>query len=289
MYLPYWGMQMRPFDNSHETRFFVPLESSALARMKLHYALSQELGVATVTGVAGVGKTELARMVMNDLAEEGWAVAYVGTLPQRVETLLGVLARFWGASAPAAPPLEALLDQLTTLHEADTRVLAVIDEMHTIEDVGILEGLRALLNLEAGGRRLVNLVLVGQDGMDRLLARASAFASHVALQVRLQPMSAEETKKYILYRLKVAGCSRGIFTRRAAELVYEFSLGLPRNVNRLCELALMTGFGLQAKKIGPEFVRMAAQELGLAPRPDESSPPPGGRVDILAELASPQD
>jgi len=286
MYLEYWGMQVRPFDCGHAPAFFVPLENIALCQTKLRYILSAELGAATLTGVAGVGKSELARMTLHELQQADWATAYVANPSGRSEDVMRMIAGLLGSTAEAGSPLEILVAQLVRLAEQQRKVCVVVDEVHTVKDLDILEAFRMLLNVECAGRRILNVILAGQPGMDALLEQASDFRSHTALRVHLQPIDLEETKRYVLFRLKEAGCSRGLFTRQAADCVHEFSGGLPRNINRVCELALVTGFGLQVKKIGPDIVRMAAQDLGLIPAPTEVSPAPSGSLDILASLAS---
>ncbi len=273
MYLSHWGMRRRPFDNSHALEFFVPVESASLALAKLRYVLSSELGAAALTGPAGVGKTQVARIVCNELAAAGWITAYLTNPSGTCAETLSRIAFLLGTLVPEEAALPALMATLTELREAGKKVCLAVDEVHTIHDPDILENLRMLLDQERAERRLLNLVLIGQPAMKKKLAAASDFASHLALNIKMEPMGPEETNNYVLYRLKVAGCNSGIFTRRAADMIYRLAGGLPRNVNRLCELSLVTGFGLGAKKVAPEIVRMAAEDLGLA-----TAPGPVGRT-----------
>jgi type II secretory pathway predicted ATPase ExeA len=99
--------------------------------------------------------------------------------------------------------------------------------------------------------------------MEQRMRSASGFASHLAMKVWLRPLTQEDTKNYVLYRLKAAGCQRGLFTRQAADAIFQYTGGFPRNINRLCELSLTIACGLQAKKIGPEIIETAAENLGL--------------------------
>jgi general secretion pathway protein A len=267
MYLQYWGMNAHPFGQGHVPSFFVPTEGAGLALTKLRYVLSAEVGVAAIHGMAGAGKTEIARVALAELEKTGWVTASVINPSGASADMLGLTAALLGATAGAGiSPLERLVARIVELGDSGKQICLLVDDVHTIGDLGVLEAMRMLLNLERHGRRLLNLVLAGQEGMAGILEKCSAFNSHVALNIRLEPMSQDETKKYILYRLKVAGCRRGIFTRYAAEAIYRFSHGLPRHVNRLCELSLVTGYGLQARKVAPEIVEMAAGDLNLAPQ-----------------------
>ncbi len=292
MYLPYWGMTHQPFAGANSPASFVPLESALLVLTKLRYVIGAELGSVLLTGPGGCGKSGLARLVMDEFAAAGWATAYLANPSGEPGEVLGLLAFLLGA--PADGGLTALLRRLDELCAAGRRVCVVFDDLHTVQDRELLENLRMLLNVEAGGRKAVNLLLVGQPEAEAKLRRASNFLGHISLRVRMQAFDEEDAKKYVLYRLKVAGCSRGIFTRSAAEEIYRLSGGLPRHINRLCELALLVGCGLSVKKIGPEVIQTAAADLGLEPggepaKEKETSSLTGGEeedgIDILAELA----
>ncbi len=302
MYLRHWGMTRRPFSNTHALDMFVPLESSVLALNKLRYALAAELGVVCVGGPAGVGKTELVRIVVEDLRRAGWMAGYLPNPRGSRETVMRAVGRELGAPAEpdASWPTEEVQWRLQSLADADARVCLAVDDVQTVEEAGFLEDLRLLLNVERDGLPVLNLVLAGQPHMDDLLAGTSHFDSRVAMRVPLKSFTEDETMHYVLYRLKLAGCTRGIFTRRAAEMIYQLSGGVAADVNRLCELALVTGFGLKADKIKPEVVENAGRDLGLSPTTavdqdlDDfwAAPPPqpepktarDGDFDILASL-----
>ncbi len=287
MYLEYWGMQVRPFANVHAPEFHVAVTGAKLARAKLRYAFAAELGAAVLLGEAGVGKTELARMIIHDLEAEGWVTGYMVIPAGSIDGILGVMSNLLGEEngESRGEPLERMMRKISEFSRGGRRVCMVIDEVHAMRDIQVLEVLRMLLGQEYESRNVVNLLFVGQEGMEGKLRQASGLESHIALRMRLGPMSMEDTKKYMLFRLKMAGCSRGIFTRHAAELVHEFSRGIARNINRLCELALVTGFGLGMKKIGPDVVQMAAQDLGMIPAASQSTPSASRDEDILAGIS----
>lgn len=264
MYLKYWGMTRRPFDNSHAQDLFVPVESAMLALTKLRYAAAMGLGCACVYGASGSGKTELLRMAMRDFAGSGWAVVYLANPSgSRNEVFTGLLHQIDGMLEEGMSPLEALELRLHRIGHAGGRVLLALDEVQASTDLGLLNDLRMLMNIEVEGTPVLNILAGGQEGLLQRLSEAGRFDARVALKVRLLPFNEEETETYMLSRLKIAGCERGIFTRQAAALVFEASGGLPGSINRLCELALVTSYALRQDKIKPELIRVAAQELGL--------------------------
>jgi type II secretory pathway predicted ATPase ExeA len=70
----------------------------------------------------------------------------------------------------------------------------------------------------------------------------------------------------IAYRLAVAGSKESPFNDDAALEVYRLSLGLPRQVCQVCEMALLAGYAGKQSQIDVEAVRSAAAELRLAER-----------------------
>ena len=281
MYEQHWGLRRPPFDEAHAGESFVDLERLALARARLRHVCAQGQGAAAVVGPPGVGKTAVVLSLLRELDAQGWVASYVGGPLGGARDALGAIARDHGGEG--ASPLEAIEAAVAVLDRERRRACVAVDELHSPQGRALLEDLRMLLNIEAEGRRPLRLVLVGQDPLVDALRRTSSFHQRLAYLWRMAPMTVEETKHYILARLKAAGCTRGLFTKSAAELVCALSGGCPREVNRLCELALATGYGLGADKVGEDLVRMAAAELGLAPRqtaaPDAAPPQPPTGVD----------
>ena len=71
----------------------------------------------------------------------------------------------------------------------------------------------------------------------------------------------EETVSYVVHRLQVAGCQQEIFQSDALEAIHEFSCGIPRRINRLCDLALLIGFAEQRTTIDRERLHAVSHEL----------------------------
>ncbi|MBN2712791.1 MAG: AAA family ATPase [Planctomycetes bacterium] len=258
-------MRERPFDNSHGLNFFVPHDSAMLSLAKLRYAMNTHQGAACLTGLAGTGKTELLRIVMDELEQTGWACAYIPNPSGVKDGVLGMIGSLLGGDMDlsGATPAEILVRRLSALSSLDKPVCVIVDDVHTVSDIALLEDLRMLLNVEFKGRRALDLLLAGQDSLEPKMLAASDFESHLSLKIRIEALNADDTKKYILYRLKAAGCQSGIFTRHAADRIHDYSAGVPRNINRLCELSLTTAYGFGQKKIAPEVVDMAAADLGM--------------------------
>lgn len=301
MYLDFWGMKSRPFDNSHSPKNFVPIESSMLALTKLRYSVAMGLGVACISGEAGCGKTELIKIALLDFMKSGWAGIYLSNPSgDRNDLFKYILHKLEGKSSESQSPFETLEGRLKEIGSGGGKVLIAIDDAQSISDVALLDDLRMLLNIENDGMPVLNFIVAGQRGVYSKLAAASGFDSKVAMKINLLSYDDKETETYILSRLKNSGCTRGIFTKRAAEMIFAASGGLPGAINRLCELALITAFASGTTSVKPAVIRTAAKELGLrgdaganrildevwseetAPLEKFAEP----QIDILAELAS---
>lgn len=299
IYAEYWGLESSPFGDDLRPRNFIPTHSVGLALARLRYSLGTAMGASALFGDPGVGKTRVAKLLVDEFREANWLTAY---LPRPCGTAGEILAKLIPGAVRAGGG-QSLLDELERgiVERAGLSqpTLLVVDDVHTAKGTDFLELLRTLLNLEYLGKPAISVLLAGQSGMDRKLNHASGFDTRLAMRAVLEPMTAEETRVYILARLKAAGSKQGIFTRQAAERVVVLSRGVPRQVNRLCELALVVAYGLGEMKISPEVVDMAAADLDMLPpeevafhpwphpepepEPEPETPP---EEDILATLSS---
>ncbi len=298
LYTSFWGLDFLPFGNDNRPETFVPTHSATLAIAKLRYALGMGMGASGLYGEPGSGKTRVARILLAEFMAARWLTAYLPAPAGGAREILAALDPGAAAAVPAGS--EGLVElQRFLLQRAgqDQPVLLVVDDVQTARDTGFLEIMRTLLNLEIDGMKALSILLVGQANMERRLEGASRFDSQLLVRAVLEPLSEDETRLYILAKLKAAGSRQGIFTKHAAELVVKFSKGYPRQINRLCELALVIAYGLEETKVSPEIVEMAASDLDLLPpgeaaflrwpHPEPEAPKKGEEApeeDILANL-----
>jgi type II secretory pathway predicted ATPase ExeA len=130
-----------------------------------------------------------------------------------------------------------------------------------LEDSGLLESLRLLLNLTVEGRTGFTLLLVGQPALLPMVARHGSLDERIDIKVLLPALTADETAEYVGRRLEAAGATREIFTIGALTTIYQLAAGVPRRINRLCDLALLVGFANGAQEIDAEDVHAVHDEL----------------------------
>jgi len=126
-----------------------------------------------------------------------------------------------------------------------------------------LEMLLLLSNLETEKRKLIQIVLFGQPELDKCLKRPAIrqLKQRISFSCTLKPMNHEAVKKYIAYRLAVAGYREGtLFSAAAVKLIYNKSAGLPRLVNILAHKSLLAAFGKGYMRISAEHVKLAVED-----------------------------
>jgi general secretion pathway protein A len=145
--------------------------------------------------------------------------------------------------------------------EREHHAILAIDEAHLLADMGSLETMRLLLNFESNLEPALTLLLVGQPTLLANLDRMPALEERLGVKCLLRPFTEEETISYVSHRLTAAGASHVVFDQSALERIHALSLGVPRRINRLCDLALLIGFAEELSTISAERIESVSEEL----------------------------
>jgi len=279
MYEQYWGLKERPFQNTPDPRFFYYSVQHEEALTRLKYAVEEQLGAAMLSGIFGCGKTMIVQTLIQELTKLGnYKISHI-TNPQMSHIeLLRSVAYYLGVTNLPEKKSDIMADYLVekieeALHNnwSDGKnTVLVIDEAHIIEDKMILEELRLLLNFQLADRFLLSLLLVGQPELRRNIEANKQLSQRIAIRCHLDRFNEEETKQYVMHRLKIAGCDpnrctsgkpKSLFTEPALRLIYEGSGGIPRRINHICNMSLLTGYGKNLTKIDTDIIQDAIKEV----------------------------
>ncbi len=140
-------------------------------------------------------------------------------------------------------------------------MVLIIDEAHLLEDTGGLECVRLLGNFQRGGEPLITTLLLGQTRLLPMFDRLSDFEERLGVKCLLRPLNLEETASYVHHRLNVAGAPRPLFENAALDALFAITGGVPRRINRLCDLALLVGFAEQLPAISADQIEAVQEEL----------------------------
>jgi len=142
-------------------------------------------------------------------------------------------------------------------------VAVVIDEAQSL-DIGVLESLLRFSTSDAPSARMLQILLVGHLGLEEKLnsGKLRPYREKIRVKCRIHPFTRAEGRGYVKYRLKLAGREVSeIFTSEAVNQVWEFSRGIPRVMNLLCDRALLIGCTDSSPLIDSKIIREAIKDL----------------------------
>ena len=213
-----------------------------------------------LTGEPGVGKTCVLRAVRQELSETDLRLTYLhnSTLSRRDFYRQLCVALDLEAAATVASLFHAVSTHVEELGRDQTHPVLLIDEAHLLRQE-TLEHLHILLNYDWDRQPLLSLVLIGLPELrDRLeLRRNRSLYSRIRHRLRLEPNDPDDTRDYIGFRIEAAGLKGDVFTRDAAALIHEASLGTLREVDRICQSALEVAAGQGRTLVERETVTQA--------------------------------
>jgi general secretion pathway protein A len=269
MYANYWGLREIPFQNTLDGRWFYesPAHEEALAR--LLYLVEQHRRCGVLWGPAGTGKSLVLELLRREAVRTGAEVALVDLLGSSGREMLWEVLAALGLS-PAVNESQMNLwrrlhDHVLASRYAHASLVLIFDHLDRAhaDCVALIERLQ---HLSSGGNSGLTLVL-GVAG-DRAAGIWQTLREVSDLRIDLPPLDCNETQRYVEFLLLRAGADRPVFDRSAFDRLFDETHGIPRDLNRLCDLALLAGMADQAVHIDAAIVSAAAEELHARPRND---------------------
>jgi type II secretory pathway predicted ATPase ExeA len=264
MYEAYWGLSEPPFDNSPNPKFLYlsPEHEEALVRMI--YAVRQRKGCAMLTGEYGCGKTTLSRALIQRLEAERYEVSLLNNPGWNALEFLSEILYELGAPTEdkTRPELVHRLNEVFFRNYREGRdTVIIVDEAQLIADDGVFEELRLLMNFQTDDRFLVTILLIGSPELTPKVRRLKHLDQRIAIRYHLNTLDDTHTANYIAHRLKMAGQSDQIFTEEAIKLVFDFTRGTPREINNLCDIALLVGCSKQIRVIDEKVIAEVIKDM----------------------------
>ncbi len=267
MYENYYNLAIGPFNNTPNSRFFFETEQHREALAKLEYTVRNRRGFALITGEIGSGKTTLTRTLIRRLGSDA-RVALVNNTRVSSQQLLKLIATEFQIEMPPDPDKATLLSLIKKFvesqHAIGRTVVVVIDEGQCLS-IDEFEELRLLTNLESETDKLVQLLILGQPELRATLKhpRLKPLIQRIVMYMHLQPMTFDDTTRYIAYRLVRASKGRPNvdFSREALQAIFEYSQGVPRVVNLVCDNALLVGYSCSTHLIDSAIIRRSISQM----------------------------
>ncbi|MEQ1604208.1 MAG: AAA family ATPase [Pyrinomonadaceae bacterium] len=272
MYKEFFGLDDTPFTLTPDPRFivFTPSYNEVLA--SLYYGLENAKGLIVLTGEVGTGKTTALRWILRRL-DSSVLAAYVfnprlsiDEFYHHVTQMLGI--KDWTNKSELLNTMGKVLEER---NRRGLRTVIIIDEAHELSDY-VLEEIRLLLNFESDNAKHLQIVLTGQPELREKLNQQNLrqLKQRVALRCSMHPFpNVEEVDRYITERLMIAGSEQpNVFTPGAVDFIFQCSEGIPRQINNLCDNAMLAAYSAGEQVIGRQIVEAVAENLDMLPRRD---------------------
>ena len=272
MYKEFFGLEDTPFTLTPDPRFivFTPSYNEVLA--SLYYGLENAKGLIVLTGEVGTGKTTALRWILRRL-DSSVLAAYVfnprlsiDEFYHHVTQMLNI--RDWSNKAELLQVMGKVLEER---HRRGLRTVLIIDEAHELSDY-VLEEIRLLMNFESDNAKHLQIVLTGQPELRDKLNQPNLrqLKQRVALRCKMHELpDVDEVERYITERLLIAGSDQpNIFTPGAIDFIFQCSEGIPRQINNLCDNAMLAAYASGEQIIGRQLIEEVADNLDLLPRKD---------------------
>ena len=267
MYEAYFGLKENPFTLSPDPRYLYLSPQHREALNCLIYGIGEKKGFMVVTGGIGTGKTTLCRSLLASL-DGSVATALIFNPALSDMELLKTITQEFGIRLVGRGTKKRYIDALNAFlmrnFAAGRNAVLLIDEAQNLSH-NVMEQIRMLSNLETVREKLIQIILLGQPELLRLLVLPSLRQLNERITVRydLRPLVREDVRCYIEHRLSAAGGQADVtFTAGAYWAIFRASRGIPRRINAICDRALLIAYGRDIRSIDRGLVRTAIRDIG---------------------------
>ena len=266
MYDSFYNLKCKPFQLNTDPNFYFQsvIHKSAMAYMR--YGLMQGEGFVVITGIPGLGKTMLVKELVKILNNKNIIIGVMVSSQIGAKDTLKIISSTFGLSNAGddkASLISGIEKFIKATADAEKRILLIVDEAQNLPKES-LEELRMLSNFEMHGKIVFQTFLIGQKELRRTIFAPDMeqFKQRIISTFQLEALNLAEMKSYIFFRLEKAGWDHNpeleeeIFQR-----IHQFTGGIPRKINTLCDRVLFYGYLAELSAINLESVEKVILEL----------------------------
>jgi len=261
MFTDFYQFSEKPFEDNPDLKFFFSPPSCQKILTSMITWIHKDHGFATITGEAEVGKTFFIHALINLLGEKVITIL----VPNPVVTFRDLLKEIlWQLNQPIRGESETILshqfeqyfDQIIAQGKT---LLIILDEAQGIND----RTLKAIEQHFALTSKPIRIIFVGQPHLEERLQSMGLrrLGQKIKTKQKIQPLTEEESKRYIAHRLQLVGGNPEIITPKAISMICSYTRGIPILINHICDNALRIGCVKNQKKIDVDIIEIVVQNL----------------------------
>ncbi len=268
MYQRFFGLRENPFTVNPDPRYLFMTQRTQEALAALTYGIQNRKGFILLTGEVGTGKTTLLNRILDWLHTQRVATAFVFNSMLNVRQLFDFIMSDFEIPCESHEKSQVLMrlnHWLLERYRSGGTAVVIIDEAQNLS-FEVLEEIRLLTNLETSTEKLLQIVLCGQPELEEKLKlpQLRQLRQRITLRCHTAPLTLEEAFGYVADRLRVAGANgEAIFSKDAVQSIHQYSRGIPRLVNLLCEHSMISAYVDHLRPVSAHLVEDVAREFQL--------------------------
>ncbi len=265
MYNRYFDFREPPFSLAPDPAFLYMSRRHQEGLAHLLYGINSG-GFVVLTGEVGTGKTTLCHCLLQQLPDDVDIALILNPKLNSLELLANICDElgitYHKKDAGLKDFTDLLNKYLLDAHARGRHTVLMIDEAQNLS-LDVLEQIRLLTNLETSKTKLLQIVLVGQPELKKMLNQRELrqLNQRITARYHLEPLNLDETLSYIQHRLAISGGDARIFDKSAIRRIYRLSHGIPRLINLLCDRALLGAYAKGVRSVTAKMVNQAAKEV----------------------------
>jgi general secretion pathway protein A len=255
-----------PFQLSANPRYLYLGDEHLVVYRNIQGVIARRRGLALVTGQPGTGKSSLARHIFNQLyGQNGVDIAYIdtGNFSSRMDAARTISRAFTKIDVVSArsyaEQMENFKKEIVNVYGQGRNVILLLDDAQLLTRQGMVM-IQELYNFDFD-EKAVTVIAFGQNEVEDNFRNYPAINSRIYIVQTLTRISLATALQMVAFRLRVAGRSQPLFTDEAFSLVYELSDGIPRDVVRICSLAIDNLLATDQEQVNLDVIKQVQEQF----------------------------
>lgn len=258
LYTDFFGFSERPFTLLPDPDFLYWSRQHKRAYSVLEFSVATQAALTVVTGEIGAGKTTLVQRLLSSMDDNVTIGLISNATGGRGDLLRWVLSSLnidAGPDDDYVTLFNRFQEFVIAEYARGANVVLVIDEAQNLT-MEALEELRMFTNINSNKDLLLQLILLGQPELRDIIAspQLEQFAQRVSVTYHLKPLNEVATGDYIRHRLRHVNGRGDEFTTDAIRAIFDETGGVPRLINKICDLALVYASASEHRAVGVDTI-----------------------------------